>query len=83
MSGVLALFLHAVCVEIYLRLTPRESERLRQVSYERQLERGFKDPGSAGLVVERFGDAYPWVPKSYLDAATTKFETRKSNSSSD
>jgi uncharacterized membrane protein len=58
----LALFLHAVGVEIYLSLTPRESERLRQVSYERQLEAGAKNPGSAGLVVERFGDAEPWVP---------------------
>lgn len=56
----MSLFLHAVGVEIYLKLTPRESERLRQVSYERQLEAGAKNPGSAGLVVERFGDAEPW-----------------------
>ena len=62
-AGFVAWILHAVGVEIYLRLTPRESERLRQVSYERQLERGFANPGSAGLVVERFGDAEPWVPK--------------------
>lgn len=33
-----------------LRLTPKESERLRQVSYQRQLEAGFKDAGHAGLV---------------------------------
>lgn len=33
-----------------LHLTPRESERLRQVSYQRQLEAGFKNPGHAGLV---------------------------------
>lgn len=59
-----ALFLHAVGVEIYLRLTPRESERLRMVSYERQLAAGYKNPGSAGLVVEKFGDADPWVPKN-------------------
>ena len=52
MSGFLALILHAVGVELYLRLTPRESERLRIVSYERQLERGMKNLGSAGLVVE-------------------------------
>ncbi len=64
-AGFLALILHAVGVELYLRLTPRESERLRMVSYERQLERGMKDPGSAGLVVERFGDADVWVPRSF------------------
>lgn len=61
-AGLLALVLHAIGVEIYLRLTPREGERLRQVSYERQLERGFANPGSAGLVVEKLGDADPWVP---------------------
>jgi hypothetical protein len=33
-----------------LHLTPRESERLRQVSYDRQVEAGFKNPGHAGLV---------------------------------
>ncbi|KAG4440743.1 hypothetical protein IFR05_003787 [Cadophora sp. M221] len=58
----LALFLHAVGVEVYLNLTPREGERLRMVSYERQLERGFANPGSAGLVVERLGDSREWVP---------------------
>ena len=58
----LALFLHAVGVEIYLSLTPREANRLRQVSYERQMERGFKHPGSAGLTVDRWGDAEPWKP---------------------
>lgn len=45
-----------------LRLTPAESDRLRRVSYERQLERGFKRPGYAGLVAERFGDAEPYAP---------------------
>ena len=61
-AGVLALILHAIGVEIYLKLTPRESERLRAVSYQKQLEAGFKNPGSAGLVIEKFGDADPWVP---------------------
>ena len=65
MAGFLALIVHAVGVELYLRLTPRESERLRMVSYERQLERGMKNPGSARLVVERFGDADVWVPRSF------------------
>lgn len=59
----LALAMHAIGVEIYLRLTPREHERLRQVSYEKQLEAGMKDPGSAGLVVQKVGDANPWVAK--------------------
>ncbi|KAI9670490.1 MAG: hypothetical protein M1817_004357 [Caeruleum heppii] len=59
----LALALHAVGVELYLRLTPREHERLRQVSYVKQLEAGLKNPGGAGLVVQRVGDAEPWVPR--------------------
>jgi uncharacterized membrane protein len=63
----LAIFLHAVGVEIYLNLTPREARRLRQVSYERQLEAGFKNPGSSGLVVERFGDADEWKPEPAKD----------------
>ncbi|MCJ1395272.1 hypothetical protein MMC18_008156 [Xylographa bjoerkii] len=58
----LSFFLHAVGVEIYLNLTPRESQRLRQVSYERQLEIGYDQPGSAGLVIERCGDAEAWQP---------------------
>lgn len=62
MAMWLALFLHLVGVEIYLALTPRENERLRQVSYERQLERGMKNPGSAGLTADRFGDAERWTP---------------------
>ncbi|KAK5683443.1 hypothetical protein LTS10_004975 [Elasticomyces elasticus] len=61
-AGFLALWIHAIIVEVYLRLTPAESERLRQVSYERQLARGFKRPGYAGLTAGRFGDAPPFVP---------------------
>lgn len=56
----ISLFLHGVGVEVYLALTPRESERLRRVSYEKQLEAGMNHPGSAGLVVEKFGDAEEW-----------------------
>ena len=65
-GGWLALWIHVIAVEFYLRLTPAESQRLRQVSYERQLERGFKNPGSAGLTAYRFGDANPYkpIPKS-------------------
>ena len=58
----LSLFLHAVGVEIYLAFTPKESQRLRNVSYEKQLEAGMSNPGSAGLVVEKFGDADEWKP---------------------
>ncbi|TKA80751.1 hypothetical protein B0A55_02701 [Friedmanniomyces simplex] len=61
-AGWLALWLHVTMVEIYLRMTPAESDRLRQVSYERQLARGSKRPGYAGLVAEHFGDAKPYVP---------------------
>ncbi|KAK6582487.1 hypothetical protein PZA11_004895 [Diplocarpon coronariae] len=58
-----ALLLHVLGVEVYLAMTPRESQRLRNVSYERQLEAGLEHPGSAGLVVvERWGDASRWVP---------------------
>lgn len=58
----MALFLHTVGVEIYLNLTPRESNRLRQVSYEKQMEKGLSPAGSAGLTVDRWGDAEPWQP---------------------
>ncbi|THY71254.1 hypothetical protein D6C94_07795 [Aureobasidium pullulans] len=61
-AGWLALLLHTIAIEVYLRLTPKESNRLRQVSYERQLERGSSRPGYAGLVPERFGDAAPFQP---------------------
>ena len=61
-AGWLALFMHAVGVEIYLQLTPRESERLRVLSYQRQLEAGFSHAGSAGLTVDRLGDADAWQP---------------------
>ena len=64
MAGWIAFWLHAVGIEIYLRLTPAEDERLRKVSYERQLERGFSHPGSSGLTVDRFGDAEEWKPAS-------------------
>lgn len=65
-AGWLAWAIHALGVELYIRLTPKETERLKQVSYKRQLERGFKNPGCAGITVERFGDAEPWVPSESL-----------------
>jgi uncharacterized membrane protein len=62
MAMWLALLIHAIGVEIYLQLTPHEAQRLRRVSYEKQLEAGFKHPGSAGLTSDRWGDAEPWQP---------------------
>lgn len=61
----LAIIMHLAGVELYLALTPRESNRLRQVSYERQMERGFKNPGSAGLTSDRWGDAEAWVSNKH------------------
>ncbi|KAL5866881.1 hypothetical protein ACKVWC_010771 [Pyricularia oryzae] len=60
----LAIAIHMIGVEIYLMLTPAEHERLRNVSYQRQLEAGMKNPGRAGLTVDRFGDAEKWIPES-------------------
>ncbi|KAH7010928.1 hypothetical protein B0J12DRAFT_714898 [Macrophomina phaseolina] len=62
-AGALALALHAVGVEVYLRLTGAEEDRLRRVSWERQRARGFRNPGSAGLVRDRVGDGVPWVTR--------------------
>jgi uncharacterized membrane protein len=60
-AGLLAFFLHALGIELYLHFTPAEAQRLRQLSFERQQERGFRRPGSAGLTADRLGDA-EWVP---------------------
>ncbi|KAK5174514.1 uncharacterized protein LTR77_001594 [Saxophila tyrrhenica] len=57
-----AIAMHAIGVEIYLNLTSAETERLRMVSYEKQLEAGFKHPGSAGLTADRWGDVPAWEP---------------------
>ena len=62
-----ALVLHLIGVEIYLALTPRESNRLRQVSYEKQMERGWANPGSAGLTSDRWGDADKWMPAKEIE----------------
>ena len=69
MACWVALTLHAVGVELYLNLTPAEAERLRHVSYERQLERGLTPAGSAGLTVDKLGDAAPWSPTPKKDMA--------------
>ncbi|KAF7970158.1 hypothetical protein HWV62_24860 [Athelia sp. TMB] len=62
MAMWLALFMHMVGVELYIMLPPREHERLRRVSYERQMARGYLNPGSAGLVPEMIGDMDKWAP---------------------
>ena len=60
-AGWLASRIHALATEFYLDLTPAESQRLRQISYERQLGREFRNPGSAGLVAQQLGGAHPYV----------------------
>ncbi|RPA84939.1 hypothetical protein BJ508DRAFT_20308 [Ascobolus immersus RN42] len=59
----IAMVLHAVGAEVYIRLTAGESERLRVVSWERQMERGWKNAGSVGSTGDRWGDAPKWVPE--------------------
>ncbi|EEH43541.2 uncharacterized protein PADG_08161 [Paracoccidioides brasiliensis Pb18] len=63
----LAMAMHIIGVEIYLQLTPRENQRLRMVSYKRQKEAGYENPGSAGLVVQKIGDAELWLPSVEID----------------
>ncbi|KAI1336963.1 hypothetical protein F5Y15DRAFT_392833 [Xylariaceae sp. FL0016] len=58
----LGFLIHIVGVEIYLHLTPAEAERLRRVSYQRQVEAGMAHPGSAGLTADRLGDSEKWSP---------------------
>ncbi|KAK6537295.1 hypothetical protein TWF694_011487 [Orbilia ellipsospora] len=62
MAAWLSIILHVAGVEIYLALTPRETERLRQVSYQRQLERGYANAGRGGLTADKLGDAIKWTP---------------------
>jgi hypothetical protein len=69
----MSLFLHMVGVEVYLALTSAESERLKIVSYEKQLEAGFENPGNAGLTAERWGDATAWAPPRTVAAGGQLF----------
>ena len=57
----LSIVIHMIGVEMYLNLTPREATRLRMESFKRQRAAGYENPGSEGLVPEKFGDADPWV----------------------
>ncbi|KAK7230075.1 hypothetical protein V2G26_002245 [Clonostachys chloroleuca] len=79
-SGVFAFLLHAVCAEIYIWLTPAENARLREVSYQRQLKRGFPNPGSEGLVAQRFGDAREWLPDTSSESPETQSNEGKAKS---
>lgn len=58
----LAFILHVFGTELYLWLTPAETQRLKEYSYKRQVEAGFKHPGRAGLTADRLGDAPAWKP---------------------
>ncbi|KAF4344192.1 hypothetical protein FBEOM_1870 [Fusarium beomiforme] len=64
-SAWLALLIHIIAADLYLRLTSSESERLRNVSCKWQLNAGMKQPGNAGLTAQRLGDAEPWVYPVY------------------
>ncbi|CUA71352.1 hypothetical protein RSOLAG22IIIB_04565 [Rhizoctonia solani] len=54
----IAALVHAIGVEIYIHLTPGETARLRKVSYQKQLERGMRYPGSMGTVGDKLGDNF-------------------------
>ncbi|KAI0427089.1 hypothetical protein F5Y09DRAFT_350660 [Xylaria sp. FL1042] len=76
-AGWLAIALHAFGAELYLRLTPSEHDRLRNVSYQRQLEAGMKNPGRGGLTADRLGDAVRWAPQSAAGTESDGGETLK------
>ena len=59
----IAIVMHAIGVEIYLNLTPAENHRLRRISYEKQLEAGYANPGSAGITADGWGDAERYTPR--------------------
>ena len=52
---------------LQIRLTPAESERLRRVSHQRQVEAGMRHPGRAGLTADRIGDSALWVVREEED----------------
>jgi len=52
--------LHVFGTELYLWLTPAETQRLEEYSYKRQVEARFKHLGGAGLTADRLGDAPAW-----------------------
>ncbi|KFY22680.1 hypothetical protein V493_06415 [Pseudogymnoascus sp. VKM F-4281 (FW-2241)] len=60
MAWWVAIAMHGVGVEVYLRLTAAEGERLRAVSFEMQRKAGMKNPESAGLTSDRVGNVEKW-----------------------
>lgn len=85
MSGVMALLLHAFAVEVYLHLTQAEANRLKRVSHERQLQRGWRVPRDAGwLTRETWGDCdeFDYREKTRVNDAEKVEEGRSSLSES-
>ncbi|KAG6364529.1 hypothetical protein INS49_006130 [Diaporthe citri] len=64
-SAFVALFLHAMGVELYLHLTSGESERLRQASYHRQSASGQRHSPRAGSDVDNFEDSAKMPPHGH------------------
>jgi hypothetical protein len=60
-------------------MTPAESTRFRQISYERQLTRGFASPGYAGLIAEYFADAVPYKPAMAEPSESAESAEREGN----
>ncbi|KIJ25690.1 hypothetical protein M422DRAFT_785457, partial [Sphaerobolus stellatus SS14] len=58
----IAIVLHTFIMELYIHLTPKETERLRLVSYYRQRAIGLSPAGSAGITADRWGDSFRWTP---------------------
>jgi hypothetical protein len=51
---------------------PAESERLRKVSYEKQLKAGMRKPGRGGLTSDRLGDAEVWTHREIITTRDKK-----------
>ncbi|KEF63540.1 uncharacterized protein A1O9_01518 [Exophiala aquamarina CBS 119918] len=68
MSLWFCLTIHAIAVEIYLNLSPAESERLRIISYEKQLEAGFTVPEQAQSTTHENRNAMAWKPVSQSES---------------
>ncbi|KAK4495350.1 hypothetical protein PRZ48_013681 [Zasmidium cellare] len=63
-AGIIALVLHLIGIELYLALTTAERDRLKQVSYEKQVARGMRRPGdSSYLTANVWGDLPAWEPQ--------------------
>lgn len=83
MSGVMALLLHAFAVEVYLHLTQHEANRLKRVSRERQIQRGWSRPGDASwLTGQIWGDfdEFDYTDKTVVNRVEKVEEARGSSS---